>query len=589
MKTLEEQNEQDNTLDAKGAEEKVAEKYPDAKIYSDDTEIVLYRYDEKIMLCFVVYTDALSEDAELPYMAHYVNFGGTYLSAMPTATRDASVENDYAATDTDRYFENLEPAEYTGTVKLHDETEREITVPVAKSTEDGKYYLCDLERNIRACEYVPYEKNGDLQFISTDGNEGWSDKQLLIYESYIKVYDYFAEKGYESIDGTGELPILICMGMVDNEGDPVNNATFAGVKNGWAVFNAAELYYDGECIDSTAHEYTHGITTMSMLGINYSRESGAMNEAYSDIIGNLVEMILGTTTDDKWLIDEVKGVPLRSMSDPNEYRQPAFAGDTYYVPDVKITTEDNDNGGVHTNSGMLNNIAYKLHAEEGMPLEDEFNLWFTTFMAITPESTYFELNKMLDFTAVTLGLESYVEKIDKLFKESGVLEEEEKEIFKNGKDGCGRVTLEADKGMAATSATVKFYTPNEKDEETGKLKSYDTYVGRSSIASALLPEGNYACVIVDEVTSKQYIYTGKGWQDSILLPDELIKECAFVEVADGKVTELAGPEMTAAEREAAEKAASRADAGIEDDGSAASGAEEGEADESGSEAEEEAA
>lgn len=64
-------------------------------------------------------------------------------------------------------------------------------------------------------------------------------------------------------------------------------------------------------------------------------------------------------TDDKtWLLQENSDDIIRSMSDPNKYEQPAYVWDRYYVPKANEATENNDEGGVHTNSSLLNLIAW---------------------------------------------------------------------------------------------------------------------------------------------------------------------------------------------------------------------------------------
>ena len=55
--------------------------------------------------------------------------------------------------------------------------------------------------------------------------------------------------------------------------------------------------------DVVAHELTHGVTdfTSELL---YVYQSGAINEALSDIIGELVDQGRGTDDDSEWLLGE---------------------------------------------------------------------------------------------------------------------------------------------------------------------------------------------------------------------------------------------------------------------------------------------
>ncbi|RYY18584.1 MAG: T9SS type A sorting domain-containing protein, partial [Cytophagaceae bacterium] len=107
-------------------------------------------------------------------------------------------------------------------------------------------------------------------------------------------------------------------------------------------------------LDVCGHEIGHAVCA-STANLTYSNESGAMNEGLSDIWGASIEKYTadakGLTGKSTWDIGEEimkKGGALRSMSNPNLYSQPAYyKGKNWY-------TGTSDNGGVHTNSGVLN-------------------------------------------------------------------------------------------------------------------------------------------------------------------------------------------------------------------------------------------
>ena len=120
-------------------------------------------------------------------------------------------------------------------------------------------------------------------------------------------------------------------------------------------------------MDVVAHEIGHAVCEKT-AALVYSNESGAMNEGFSDIWGAAVESYAvntlsaassGVKVKSTWLIgeeiDKVQ-VALRSMSDPNSLNQPA------YYKGLKWYTGTGDNGGVHTNSGVLNYWFYLISA-----------------------------------------------------------------------------------------------------------------------------------------------------------------------------------------------------------------------------------
>lgn len=113
-------------------------------------------------------------------------------------------------------------------------------------------------------------------------------------------------------------------------------------------------------IDVIGHELTHGVTQYT-LRLVYQGQSGALNESLSDCMGALVEQkAKGQTAQTaSWLIGaDIVGPTLapalRSMKDPGHANphddQPA-------TMDGYVETAE-DNGGVHTNSGIPNHAFY---------------------------------------------------------------------------------------------------------------------------------------------------------------------------------------------------------------------------------------
>lgn len=115
-------------------------------------------------------------------------------------------------------------------------------------------------------------------------------------------------------------------------------------------------------LDVVAHELTHAVTDETS-GLIYSNESGALNEAFSDIIGTSVEHFYQTAGNGVGRADYLLGEDLavtgtallRSMSQPALYDQPDHFGDRVYIG---TTSSEFDDGGVHVNSGIANNAFY---------------------------------------------------------------------------------------------------------------------------------------------------------------------------------------------------------------------------------------
>jgi thermolysin len=108
-------------------------------------------------------------------------------------------------------------------------------------------------------------------------------------------------------------------------------------------------------LDVVAHELTHGVTDYTSQ-LEYLGESGALNEAFSDMLGTSVEFYFqqsGTARGQAdYLVGEdvVRPGGIRSLANPSLFGQP-----DHYSQFVR-TLEDN--GGVHTNSGIPNHAFY---------------------------------------------------------------------------------------------------------------------------------------------------------------------------------------------------------------------------------------
>ncbi len=151
----------------------------------------------------------------------------------------------------------------------------------------------------------------------------------------------------------------------DDRGAALKSTVHYGRNYNNAFWNGSQMVYgDGDgsaflplsgSLDVVAHELTHAVTDNSS-DLIYQNESGALNEAMSDIFGTIVEFYDNNNPD--YEIGEdvytpgVSNDALRSMSDPTKYGDPDHYSKRY--------TGTGDNGGVHINSGIINKAAYLL-------------------------------------------------------------------------------------------------------------------------------------------------------------------------------------------------------------------------------------
>ncbi len=163
---------------------------------------------------------------------------------------------------------------------------------------------------------------------------------------------------------------------IDAFGLPLDSVVHFGKSYDNAFWDGRKMIYgdgDGElfnrftiAIDVIGHELTHGVTQCE-AGLEYWGQAGALNESFSDVFGSLVKQrTLGQNADKAdWLIGQglftkkVRGSALRSMKAPGTaYDDPVLGKDPQPGHMRDLVETDDDNGGVHTNSGIPNHAFY---------------------------------------------------------------------------------------------------------------------------------------------------------------------------------------------------------------------------------------
>jgi Zn-dependent metalloprotease len=210
----------------------------------------------------------------------------------------------------------------------------------------------------------PQNSNFALKHLSSSNNN-WSNPNAVSAHYHAeKAYDYFKNTfNRESINGQGS-NIISMINVADVDNSPMDNAFW----NGFAMFygngNQAFLAPLSRALDVAGHELSHGVIQHT-ANLEYMGESGAMNESYADIFGAMIDR-------DDWQMGEDVVNPavfpsgaLRDMADPHNGGnslsdpgwQPAHYSERY--------TGNQDNGGVHINSGIINRAYYLFASSVG--------------------------------------------------------------------------------------------------------------------------------------------------------------------------------------------------------------------------------
>jgi bacillolysin len=176
-----------------------------------------------------------------------------------------------------------------------------------------------------------------------------------------KTYDYFKNIHYRNSYDNAGAKIKNYVHYA-NFGVPVDNAFWNGEMMSYGD-GSGTRYKPLVSLDITAHEIGHAICQKT-ANLAYQKESGAMNEGFSDIWAACVEYFAAPSKS-TWLIGEdvmVTGYsPYRSMTNPKFYYQPdTYRGINWKDVNCGTPTPENDFCGVHINSGVLNHWFYIL-------------------------------------------------------------------------------------------------------------------------------------------------------------------------------------------------------------------------------------
>ena len=415
-------------LESQGIEGNLLREYTERTIYYPITMADLNMdIDEEENIpkevLWVVYSENEGDDAgEYPFLANYVSLDGTYQYTLPVREpQDEESRSGYRKQDV---FAGMTAASWTGELTREGGQKRSVTLPVMYDEAEGMYYLGDVERRIAVADFkeAVYGEDHSLNLIGNQTNDEWDNEDLYMYYNYLRAWEFYADMGWIGPNGEPSDAIIL-KDICSSDGVLIPNAASAGRIENYQVFaytaydDLGQPFKGGRSLDVVAHEYTHNFTGNVWNSELYENDFGAINEAMSDIMGNLVEYICKDTEDTKWKIGENAGMEIRCMSDPNFCSQPGYVWDVFYGPNVEHPNTANDNGGVHGNSSLLNRIAALLCLDHGMSYEEAVSFWLTVEMGMTAGTGYPRIGAVLDWAIEESGNAGYKEALDGLIAE----------------------------------------------------------------------------------------------------------------------------------------------------------------------------
>lgn len=220
-------------------------------------------------------------------------------------------------------------------------------------------------------------------YVAADSQSGpWNPSAVSVIGDIQRTVDYLRENvGYEYGDGFKRAPeeVVVFVDLAEE------NAFASALYNIMGFGKSAAVNYS-MATDVIGHEVGH-ILNSRYGRLNYYKQSGAINEAYADFLGSIVE-------GRNWLIGEDAdsvGRPIRNMQNPLDagkgLPQPANVQSYVYMKA--------DNGGVHVNSGIINRFFYLV--SQGLSQENSgtsighletFKLAFNVLPMLSSDSSF---------------------------------------------------------------------------------------------------------------------------------------------------------------------------------------------------------
>lgn len=415
-------------------------------------------------------------------------------------------------------------ANYVYTGKGLNDVEHTINIREELSTSvDGgrNYYLYDIERKIQITDYngVGFDVPGVLWSLlrsqvtaspivayMNDNGELYNQEPETLKDAVTAmkhledIYDYYKNVlGRDSYDNKGGTIVASLNVSKKTFSDKVfNNASWLPKADQMLIGYSKNDEDDENEIpkslslskDVLAHEFTHGVVSYTAdfkepteENRDKPNESGALDEAYADIIGSLIE-------GQNWIMGENNYTDgARSLITPEDKHNPSKVGGDFYYPNYyyrnttleeylksvdRETIYEYDLGGRHHNSTIVSHSAYLMYKNGAFSSKEQMaKVWYNSLFLLSSYSNFEDCAYAVIQSASNLGLErEKISIIKDAFVETRMLSQEYYKL-------SGKVTDEDDKeldnvlvtAINADNALVYFetYTNNKGEYEFTEL------------------------------------------------------------------------------------------------------------------------
>lgn len=355
----------------------ISDRFSNFQLKTDD-EMFIYSQDNIQAFCYVIEIYDDSNDAP------------SYLLFIDSNTGEVIFEkkviyNSYSnAEDGAKICKNVHIIGEDGNEKILDLSEYK-----------GKYQLFDISRNIKVFNCVDKEQ----KIITWEKEKECPEKVgISTLDNLKNSYNYYADMfGYYSTDGKAMNEIYVWINNTDrhnNAASGTNNDQYLTL----IIIGTNDTITMGNQLDMVAHEYTHAVTDCK---VNWSSHQGkALSEAYSDIMGAVIEWYITGKND--W-----KAGDLRDLTNPSN----TLNEKDYHISNY---SEYNYNLDEHAASTLISHVAYLMnkgyddneHHNSAIDMDLLGKLWFHSMSFLPSNCSFSDCRWAVTQTAEILGLSS---------------------------------------------------------------------------------------------------------------------------------------------------------------------------------------
>ncbi|GAB3273918.1 hypothetical protein GCM10027347_46640 [Larkinella harenae] len=329
----------------------------------------------------------------------------------------------------------------------------------------------------------------DVYYITSKDNKNWDANAISAHTNAGLAYEYY-EKTHKrnSLDGKGGTILSIVNVLED--GKSMDNAYWSGAYMAYGNGGIDCKPLAGS-LDVAGHEMTHGVVQHT-ANLIYQGQSGAINESMADIFGAMMDRDDWQVGEDIMIKSRFPSGALRDLSNPHQLGKGKPGYQPQVMAEYDFDEKKRDNGGVHSNSGIINYVYYLIATKIGKEKAEQ--IYYRTLTKYLTRSSQF-LDLRLGVIRATVDLHgengAEVQAVKTAFSTVGIVEtgqqpEQPQDVPANDGRDMLMVYSEGDQKLYTAPMSTGDLTPRIKAKikhkpsitDDGKAAYYVTEDGR---------------------------------------------------------------------------------------------------------------